>query len=50
MACMNDLNDIDVCGVRLQLHIACGVGRIPTFLVGGADGNWQYVGKSTKSL
>jgi class 3 adenylate cyclase len=43
VACMNDLNDVDVVGVKLQLHIACAVGKIQTFIVGGSNDSWQYV-------
>ena len=42
-ACLNDLNDMEVMGVKLQLHIACGIGDIQTFIIGGVNNNWQYV-------
>jgi hypothetical protein len=42
----------DVCGVKLQLHIAIAVGKIPTFIIGGQEDNWQYVvsGKAVKTF
>ena len=43
VACMSDFNGIDVMGVKLHLHIAIGVGRIMTFIVGGVNDNWQHV-------